>query len=219
MRYVFPRNPEIDGWLNEQCLPRLCAYPHRPTNSGFCILDSGAFGLSLKNEKMDMDYMENLSGHYEEYGGDNRVCVAPDEFLNPRQSMMNLVRWQSAGLYSNVAAVIQSSTNRRVDIDELKQQVDFYASRGITTMLFSNNGLRGEDAKAQQLHRLFDYMERKSKYIHVLGAGWSINDIHAWQKVGGFDSMDSIAPYTCPADYGAQTAKEAVERILACFKI
>lgn len=220
MRYIYPRHEESDGAINRLGLPRLFAYPHVPKTDSFFIMDSGAYALSIRKQKMTTSHMVKLSAHYAKYYRDNCICIAPDEFKNPFVSMRNWAMWHASGLFEHITPVIQATKNYSIELTQLFNQVDFYTqSRKVRTMCFSNNGLRGEDAKAQRLYSLFHYMRRKGvQYIHVLGAGWGIDDIKKWQQVGGWDSMDSIAYYTNPADYGASTPLEAVERIEACFQ-
>lgn len=199
--YVFPhcRNKEHEI-KNIQGISRLFAFPAEPhfeNNGRIVILDSGAFGLSIKKRKMTMKYMQALNEYYLKHRDDERViCVAPDEFLNPSQTMYNFKKWMAKGFYSKVAAVLQCERKHEINIDQLKWQAEFY--REYTDIIFfSNNGMRGRYAKLQNIEELFRYMkgELGVKWVHVLGAGWSIEDIEDWCGIRYFDSLDSIAYY------------------------
>ena len=70
------------------------------------------------------------------------------------------------------------------------------------------------------LNQVFKYMKEELRvdWIHILGAGWSLQDIKDWQDVGYYDSMDSIAYYTEPSAYDAKNALQAINNIMEVVK-
>jgi len=219
MEYVFPHCKEYEEEISKiKGISRLFAYPKAPhyKNKGKkVILDSGAFGLSLQRRKLTKSHMEKLDKHYRKYARENTLCIAPDEFLNPMQSMWNIKKWFKNNYYPNVSAVLQCERKGIVDINSLKFQADYY-SNFTNEFCFSNNGLTGQMAKMFKLEELFKYMKEKLKvkWIHVLGAGWSLEDIKDWMDIKYFDSMDSIAYYQCNADeFGGLNPVENIKSI------
>jgi len=199
--YVFPHCKKKENEIRKiKGISRLFAFPVKPhfENEGeLVILDSGAFGLSKQRRKISFGYMKKLNEYYLKFGQKNNViCVAPDEFLNPVQSMRNMQLWHKYNFYSKVGAVLQSSRQFEVNLEELKYQVDFYLDY-TDIFLFSNPSLRGDIAKQLCLGELFYYIKEKGgKWIHILGGGWSLEDIQDWFEIDGFNSIDSIAYYT-----------------------
>lgn len=214
--YVFPHFAPREKQIQEiEGLSRLFAYPATPSfkNKGrITILDSGAFALSCKNQKMNQDYLKRLSNYYEKYYQDSVICVAPDEFLNAAQSMYNYKKWLSYHYFSKVCPVIQADYKYIINIKDLIYQADFYSEYS-DIILFSNNALTGKAAKELKLERLFKYMKTKLnvKWIHVLGAGWDLDDIKEWLTIDYFDSLDSIAYYN---DCSPDSALKNIENIL-----
>lgn len=220
IEYVFPHYAKkekeiakIDG------ISRLFAYPAKPhfdNNGRIVILDSGAFGLSVAKKKMNLNYMKELSEHYNQYYKNNVICIASDEFLNPSQSMRNIQIWTKNNLFSDITAVLQADKKHIINIDNLKMQIDFYLNF-TNKICFSNNGLYGKHAKS--LEKAFYYAKNKGvKWIHILGAGWSLEDIKDWEKVKYFDSMDSIMYYKNPNVYNANNELDAIKNILDLLK-
>lgn len=222
MQYVFPYCAKIEKQLNQiLCLNRLCAFPSIPNfkNYNFVIIDSGAYALSIQKKKMNKSYMERLNQHYEKYYQANFFCIAPDEFLNPTQSMWNFKIWQQNNFFKNITAVLQAEKKRQLNIDNLFRQVDYYR-KYTDSIFFSNNGLTGEMARKFHIERLFKYMKSlKIKHIHCLGAGWNIEDIKQWSATG-VDSIDSIAYYTTndANEFGSVKPLENVYTILELTK-
>lgn len=202
-RYVLPIPDFLRGKLLEY--NRLYAYPNvpeSPAENGFVILDSGAFGLSFMGKKMDLSYMQDLSGHYARNNFHEHIyCVAPDEFLNPYNTLKNLEKWLANSLYSKVCVVFQCKQKRVVDkasiLFLLEQYEDLPHDRRIA--FFSNPSLNGRQALQQQneiSYCLDAIKERGYGWIHNLGAGWNVDDIQSWSRIANFESMDSIAYYT-----------------------
>lgn len=218
--YVFPKYKEREREIEKiKGLARLYAFPNKPTikdDSPLVILDSGAYNLYSNGGHIDAGYMVRLSNHYKNFNKENVICVAPDVFLNPQQSMYNLYKWTNKGLYNNVAAVLQCERMNYLDIEMLKSQVDYYLNF-TSIIFFSNNGLTGKLAKAFKIEELFKYMKEKGvKWIHVLGAGWNINDIEDWNSIKHFDSFDSIAYYATKdeREFGSLDAISNINKIL-----
>lgn len=221
MIYVFPHFSakekeirQIDG------ISRLFAYPCEPhfDNKGqIVILDSGAFGLYEQGRKMTDSHMKKLSAHYEKYHAENVLCIAPDEFLNPATSMLNCRKWLNKGYFKHITPVLQAEKKGFIDIDNLKYQADFYRQYS-DTVCFSNNGLMGTDAKYLKLERITKYCKDIGfRWLHVLGAGWNIDDILSWSEIKYIDSIDSIAYYS--KDFLDGNAVDNIRRIRKCLKI
>lgn len=226
--YVFPHCRNKEHEIKKiQGISRLFAFPVEPhfeNNGRMVIIDSGAYGLSVKKRKMTQKYMQELNEHYTKYGNnEHTICVAPDEFLNPSQTMYNFQKWRKNGFFPRVAAVLQCERKHEVNIEQLKWQAEFYREY-TDTIFFSNNGLRGQYAQQIGIEELFRYMkeELNVKWIHVLGAGWSMEDIQNWCAIGYFDSLDSIAYYR--SSKGEFNSTDPVQNIydilnLSCIKL
>ena len=222
--YVFPKCKEYELEINKmEGLARLYAFPNKPTINKYAplvILDSGAYNIYSNGGYIDAGYMVRLSNHYKKYDRENVICVAPDVFLNPQQSMFNMYKWFDRGLYPQVAAVIQAERKGYIDINNLIAQVDYYINF-TCVMFFSNNGLTGKLAKSFKLEKLFKYMKDKGvKWIHVLGAGWSEEDIKDWKSIKYFDSLDSIAYYSTEDknEFGSLHPITNIEKILTIME-
>ena len=155
------------------------------------------------------------------YNSDERcICVAPDVFLNPMQSMYNFSIWNSFSS-QKVAAVLQSDRKGYINLGSLMKQAEYYR-KYTDNIFFSNPGLTSEMAKTLKIQKLFKFMknELKVSWIHVLGAGWNINDIKGWKRIGYFDSMDSIAYYstTNEGEFGSLDPLENINTIMEVMK-
>lgn len=196
-KYILP----TPSWLRGEftSLNRLYAYPTEPeiSKKGLIILDSGAFGLSKAGRKMDVFYMKDLHDYYSTYNHlQNVVCIAPDEFLNPYQTMQNWKYWNSKG-YCKVSPVIQCKEEKKISPFEVLKQVQFYKGFNIDFIAFSNPSLRSKEVKSNDLKFAIQTLRDAfpQAWMHNLGAGWNANDIKGWFQYD-FDSIDSIAYYT-----------------------
>lgn len=240
MMYIIPYYSSLESEINEikEVRGRLRAFPalrqdfkiynkeEYPYITKFSehvekiILDSGAFALSTVKRKIDKTYLTALEQYYF-YNSDERcICVAPDEFLNPVQSMYNFQKWQSFSEIK-VAGVLQAEKKGVINIYNLMKQAEFYR-KYTDTIFFSNPALTGETAKNMKIQKLFKFMKKdlKVKWIHNLGAGWSLKDIKDWKKIGYFDSMDSIAYYTTTdsIEFGSLIPVQNIHNILGVMK-
>lgn len=221
MIYIFPHFKAKENEISKiKGISRLFAYPKQPhfENEGDkVILDSGAFGLSLSGHKMSDNHMKKLSEHYNEFGNDKTLCIAPDEFLNPYQSMKNFKYWIEKGYYKEVTAVLQCSGRGFVNMKEIQEQLKFYSKYKVKTYCLSNNALTGEMATSFNLDKLFKFMFEKMnvEWIHVLGAGWNKKDIVDWQRLKP-SSIDSIAYYSTrdSKEFGSLDPLENIKNIL-----
>lgn len=181
-----------------QGLNRLYAFPCEPKfeNNGIVVLDSGAFGLSQSGGKMNLKYMQRLSQHYKKYYRNNVFCVAPDEFMNPEQSMMNFMNWHKKGLFKNIVPVLQSDKKYAFEERTILAQAEFY--REFTNVIFwGSPKLTGKQAKSLNIEKTLKKIKDMGYvWIHKLGAGWDIEDVKLWGKIKHLDSFDSIAYYT-----------------------
>ena len=139
--------------------------------------------------------MKKLSDFYKEFDNENTFCVAPDEWLNPSQSMYNFHLWNKLGLYENIVPVLQSEQKNLFDLDNLKKQADYY--RGKSKYVFiGNNNLTPEVARNLRFQSLLDYLHNIGyEYVHLLGAGWNDDEIVGWSTFDYLNSVDSIAYY------------------------
>lgn len=202
MQYVLP----IPNWLRNKLIDfsRLYAFPAKPERKlpdhpkGFIILDSGAFAQSRSNaaNRMDAQYIEQLADHYRLYatGQDRYHCIAPDVYLDPDASMQNFEDWMR--VHPTVAPVIQSTKKFHYDLPAIRTQAEFYAPYQPDFVCFSNPGLRAyqKDGITNIVDMIRDITG--AHHIHHFGAGWDRADIVSWNRIGQFDSMDSIAYYT-----------------------
>lgn len=202
-QYVIPRCPDKKNETDiENLIPlnRLFAYPSEPflQNGGYTILDSGAYGLYQRGSSINLNYMKKLSAHYEKYATENVFCVAPDEYLNPIASMSNFISWKNSKLFQSVCPVIQSWHEKQIDENCIMKQVKFYRKNtSQDRIFFSNNALTASEASFFGLNEIFRKIHQAGfKWIHNLGAGWSLKDIKEWKKFEQLDSMDSIAYYS-----------------------
>jgi hypothetical protein len=201
-RFVLP----IPGWLRVIFIEksRLYAYPTTPEppyENGFIILDSGAFGLSMRGGKMTHAYMENLNEYYSCNGAaiaHNVIAIAPDEFLNPKETMSNFKWWVLKG-YCKVSPVLQCTKKGEIDLVSILKQIEFYKAFDIDFkfIAFSNPSLRSMQVNSLEIKKMIDIIRQNFKgvWVHNLGAGWNQLDAQKWLELG-FDSIDSISYYT-----------------------
>lgn len=177
---------------------RLYAYPNTPniTPNHMIILDSGAFALSFKRQRMDDEYMQALAKHYERYTtSDNVYCIAPDVFKVPKLSMEQFEYFKTI-CSVNVAPVLQFSTPT-ADLFSAKKQIDFYRRYdGIKMVCISNHKFNIEK-EADNIKRIVEMLKQAfgDIKIHVLGAGFNSLDVARWADTG-ITSMDSISYYS-----------------------
>lgn len=221
MIYVFPHCASREAEISKiQGISRLFAFPCKPhfDNRGkIVILDSGAFGLYQQGYKMTDNHIKKLSAHYEQYHSENVLCIAPDEFLNPTTSMFNLQKWLKRGYFKHITPVVQAERKDYINIDNLIMQADFYRNYS-DTICFSNNNLTGDVAKYLKLEIFAKHCKDIGfKWLHVLGAGWNIDDIMNWSQIKYIDSIDSIAYYR--KDFFNGDAIENIKEIRKCLQI
>ena len=197
MNYVLCVPEQLRGRLAG--FPRLYAFPREPEPSEgeLCILDSGAFGLSKAGRQthMSADYMRRLDEHYRRFGvAANTVCVAPDVFGDPGQTLRQWRWWHAEGMPA-VVPVVQFP-RKRLDLNSVVAQCRAYAPWRPEFVCVSNPSLRAAQAYEQLRVALQVLRELlHPAWVHVLGAGWDVEDILAWGQLG-FESIDSVAYYT-----------------------
>lgn len=210
MRYVFPVPRELRGALLSHS--RLYAFPvepEPPPDGGFVILDSGAFGLASAGARMDDAYIARLAAHYARHEGERVLCVAPDEYPNPARTMRNFVTWRGVP----VVPVLQSSRRGRLDAYAMLRQARLYgqSSHKIAhyedrpVVAISNPALFARDLPARAWQNVCAMIRQHipDAWIHLLGAGWNVDDIRAWAEMECFDSLDSIAYYIAAQSFEA----------------
>jgi len=210
MKYVFPAFPNMRGELAEYC--RLYAFPRQPDcpppDTGYIILDSGAYGLSQSGKKMDAAYIDRLAAHYREHARKPVFLFAPDVFLNPTQTMRQFSEWHSRHGIPVVPVVQFNSKNGSVDLHRMRKQLEFYRAyggllphwEGKPFVCISNPSKRAIEGKNVVRVATLARQVMGEVWLHNLGAGWDREDILAWKNTAAFDSMDSIAYYTSAQD-------------------
>jgi len=178
---------------------RLYAYPNKPDLSGDClvILDSGAFALSKSKHKMDERYMHDLAEHYSQYMIRNHVyAIAPDVFKNSYKSIQQFQYFIEKYPDIQVAPVIQffSST---IDLFNAKKQIDKYSTLSNSKLVCISNNSFCPINQYRELSYIVSCIRQKFNdvWVHVLGAGYSHNNVKDWLKTG-VNSVDSISYYT-----------------------
>jgi len=201
-RFILPTPKWLRGHFLDKS--RLYAYPTIPEpvqDNCFLILDSGAFGLSMRGEKMDFEYMHKLNEHYISSGANekhNIIAIAPDEFLSPNATCKNFEYWLSKA-YCKVYPVLQCKKKKQIDAFEIQKQCDFYSSLGIDFkfIAFSNPSLNSIQCDKSTVSLVLEIIRDffPNAWVHNLGAGWNTLDALNWINMG-FDSIDSISYYT-----------------------
>lgn len=222
MIYVFPHYNPAEEHLKDKNVGRLFAYPSIPINidnKNIVILDSGGYGMSQAGKKISLNYMKKLSRHYEKYNRDNVICVAPDEWMNAGQTILYLKKWHNNNLFKSVVPVLQDERKGVVNVENMMRQAEFYRKFS-DKIMYSNNGIYGNSHMATKVNKVVKHLKEKLgyKYIHLLGAGWNLEDVRAWAKSEWIDSIDSIAYYTSSKEFGANTVIEAIDNVIKVFK-
>ena len=198
LRFVVAMTWELRGRL--MSFDRLYAYPskpERPAPDGFVILDSGAYALAKQGREIDQAHMRKLMEHYRQHAAPNVFAVAPDVYLDAPRSIKNLRWWHDNG-GPPVGPVLQFRDPHRISIAESRLQLLEYAKTAPHPMVFVGNADKaGASVDPLDVHALVQSCRDLlgAQYVHNLGAGWNPADIRAWQRVGGFTSMDSISPW------------------------
>jgi len=180
-------------------LPRLYAYPTKPDLSGdkMIILDSGAFALSKSKKRMDAEYMQCLADHYRRYSTrENVYAIAPDVFKNPVKSLQQFRYFSAEYPDIDIAPVIQFN-NRTIDLFNAKKQIDAYSQYSKSKLVCISNNKFKPLTQHNDLRRITDFIRARfgNVWVHVLGAGYSHNNVRDWLKTG-VNSIDSISYYT-----------------------
>lgn len=185
--------------LNLQKFNRLYAFPTVPDLAGdnMVILDSGAFALSKSGKKMNADYMQRLADHYRHYQTrDNVFCIAPDVFKNSFLSVRQYQNFIADFADVPVCPVVQFKSST-IDLFSTKKQIDSYAQMRQSRFVAISNNAFCPLKQHKELSYITDYIRRRfgSVWVHVLGAGYSHNNVKDWLKTG-VNSIDSISYYT-----------------------
>ena len=236
MRYIIPYYSPVEDEINSMTdvQGRLRAFPTRrkdfkmyskekypykinfPAHVQKILLNSAGFSMPTISDK---DYMLALEQYYF-YNADERcICVAPDAFLNPVKTMYNFKKWLLLTNNAKVAAVLQADTRHTMNVKDLMKQAEFY--RKYTDIIFfANPLLTAENAKYLKVENLFKFLKQdlEVKYIHVLGAGWTLEEIKGWKSIAHFDSMDSISYYSTK-DVAAFGSLDPIENIKNIMKV
>ena len=221
---VFPHCPRAEAELRKisDC-GRLFAYPAKPVSQDckVTILDSGAFGFFEAGKRPGNEYFKKLSDHYERYADEKTICVAPDVVCDPMETMMRFDRWHRMGLYQGISPVIQPDNAHSINIELYKYQINFYTTRfGIKTLLFSN-WVSADIAIGLGIQQIITFARTRGvEYIHMLGAGWNIDDVRMWNTIDGITSCDTIAYYTsgCKERFGSEDPAENARRIICAIR-
>lgn len=222
MQFVFPVPTYLLGKMFFAA--RLYAYPTIPEilettpKSPFVMLDSGAFHLAKAKKgylAMDEAYMSKLALHYEKYKGERIYRIAPDVFLNPRQTIKNWERWHKNGYPADIVPVIQCEKKKRYSWKIIYEQTEVYREWQCPIVCFSNPGMRAHESPELLSEIITMIRERTgAQHIHNLGAGWDVEDVREWRRQGIFDSIDSISYYN--STRSPEVAIQIARQYMAC---
>lgn len=208
MEYIFS---QVSKWdTTNEHKHRLYAYPNKPKSTAneaeIIILDSGAYGLSKAGKSgIPKESYQDISDHYAAFPS-AFMYAPPDHFLSPKKTIENWEFWHKSGKFSRVSPVIQFYQKKALtDVD---WQIEYYLKQfpeHCKRMFISNPGLRGlAFLGSLYFQKMLDKLRAAGvEWLHVLGAGWDIEDILDWCSVG-IDSLDSVAWYN-----NAKTRQEA----------
>lgn len=191
---------------------RLYAFPTVPILDAKhkIILDSGAFGLSKSGGKMDANYMLKLAEHYKKYGNQSNVfCISPDVFKNPAQSIKQYKEFIHK--YSIKIVPVLQFKSKEIDLFNIKKQIDEYSHLSNSKMICISNNKFNPVKQSRELKYIVEKIRLKFDdiWIHVLGAGYSHNNVKDWMKLG-VNSIDSISYYT-DAQHGLAWKKDSYQ--------
>lgn len=209
--FILSSNHKLEPELSN--FDRLYAYPNLPiiTSEHMIILDSGAFALSKKKQKMDKTYFEKLAEHYSWYvKHDNVYFVAPDVFKSPELSMRQFLEFKAI-CDIDVAPVIQFH-EPSVDLFSAKKQIKFYQNHCHPRMVCISNHKFDIYKEAKNIALVVEMLKQAfggGVKIHVLGAGFNSLDVAMWQSTG-ITSMDSISYYSDAPKHKWQFGKAAL---------
>ena len=167
------------------------------------VLDSGAFGRSFQpaTERQPLaEWFVTLATWYRaamhHYGDRLRWCVAPDVFGDPRATLAQYAQWRADYADIPVAPVIQLWPNKPFDLMTIQRQSRTYGQQphimlsNPAKMTAARWGATLTDACAVIRHHA-----GAGCHIHLLGAGWSPDDVLLYRRVIGLSSIDSITYY------------------------
>jgi len=195
--FILSANKQLEPEL--LAFNRLYAYPSIPIldNEKIIILDSGAFALSLSKKKMDAAYIAKLAEHYKKYGGQKSIfCIAPDVFKSPSLSIKQFKEFINNYPDVTITPVLQFQSSS-IDLFNTKKQIDEYSRISKSKMICISNNKFNPVKQFKELNFMVENIRQKlgNIHIHVLGAGYSHNNVKDWLKTG-VNSVDSISYYT-----------------------
>lgn len=170
---------------------------------------------------MNEQYMCDLSRHYHKYADNRTICVAPDVVQDPLETMKNYKKWINSGKYPDIAPVMQLLEKSRIEKTALKYQIDYYtAFFGVRTILFALCQ-RSDIAIYSGIGEITEYARSKGvEYIHMLGAGWDMDDVRCWAQSGLVDSIDCTSYYNSDRrhKFGSNDPVENAKKIIECIR-
>lgn len=178
---------------------RLYAFPNIPNldSEKIIILDSGAFAMSMSKKRMDAEYINKLAQHYRKYATQENVhCIAPDVFKDPKKSIRQFIAFREN--YSDIkASPVLQFYSSQIDLFSTKKQIETYSKLSNSRMVCISNNKFNAQKQLREIRFIVDEIRDKfgDVLIHVLGAGYSHNNVKDWLKAG-VTSLDSISYYT-----------------------
>lgn len=179
----------------------LFSYPHNVEERGEKrILSSGTWGIaSMKRGNYKERDWQHLYSWYKENSKFNNTgwYMMPDEYLRPKNTMQNFLRWKKLYPDIDVVPIIQFKREKEIDLLGALEQIEFYMQFNPVRICISNPAM-----EALQWNKYLSILGKKIKsynencWIHVLGAGWSFADIKNYIVIDEIDSIDTIAYYT-----------------------
>lgn len=193
----FPSFGAIPGILPELRRWVFYSFPHEPLENGeFRVLSSGTWGARGNYGNRNWQALYDYYRQYENRGN-AEWRMMPDEYLDPRKTMQNFLKWMELYPDMSVVPIIQFTRKKYCDLYAIKKQIDFYRQYKPVKICISNPGFWCVEWVDNLIYVSSQIKDKlTSPWIHVLGAGWNIFDIKQYTKISSIDSVDNIIYYT-----------------------
>jgi len=169
--------------------------------SGLRLLHLGLWRGRINSLYTLNKVLPNLAEFYRQYQARNTICLAPDLALRAWETRRAWEMWHEEENRPAVVPVVQPGSKFNNAMYDILAQVDYYArwyrERGkVMRMICLGNSLVRAAEVRNVIPILTQMIRRRGvEYIHILGAGWDMEDILNW-AILGVDSIDSTSYYT-----------------------